>query len=293
MKNLLSSKQIDISYLWDIFKTADMFKNGGSSDIGRGRVLGLIKDSPSTRTRVSTEIAMKRLGGEVVVLDLDEKSSIAKGESYEDTIKIMSDSCDILAMRLDKASYLSCFSSCPVINLGCNKEHPTQSLLDVYTMHKKWHGFSDKRVLMLGDLLCSRTIHSLIYLLGLLKVQVDITLLCNNLPDDCWNYVRENKLNVNIISSDLSGALGKKHNAIYLTRWQKERHNIGCPSNYPRLTSELLSLLREDCLIMHPLPRGEELPVEIDTDKRSIYFEQALNGVYIRMAILRKMLGDL
>lgn len=304
MYHLLSTKQFKcLKELNDLFRLAEELRTFDSSRSWCGKVMTIMKDEASTRTRCSFEAAMKRLGGEVIVVDLDATSSAAKGESLEDTARVLSSYSDVLVARLrgkGDVERISRYSSCPVINAGDgNGEHPTQALLDAYTLWRHWRQGKEKkrRVLLTGDLEHSRTIHSLIYLLGLDPgIEMHALASINNLPDDCWKYIQDNKLNVCTVSAHFENVLvsakqnyGEEYDAVYMTRYQNERYNDKSnvpPPGYPRLTPDKLPLLGENTLILHPLPRGPELPEEIDKDKRAVYFEQAKNGMYVRMALL-------
>jgi len=247
---------------------------------------------PSTRTSCSFHTAMLKLGGNVI--EIADNSSAKKGESLEDTIKTVSNYGDIIVLRHPEkgsAERAAKVSSIPVINAGDgNGEHPTQALLDIYTIYKELkHKNLEKDniiVTFIGDLKNSRTVHSLIHLLNLFNVTyVFISPQWLDLPLD----VMQDSLPLT-----LEEAL-KITDVVYVTRIQKERIHKGefyREEEYKPicLSKELLSQANKDLIIMHPLPRQEELPPEIDDDPRAVYFKQVANGVNMRMAILDELL---
>ena len=237
---------------------------------------------PSTRTSCSFHTAMLKLGGHVI--EIADNSSAKKGESLEDTIKTVSNYGDIIVLRHPEkgaAERAAKVAHVPVINAGDgNGEHPTQALLDIYTMYEELKKDILKEniiVTFLGDLKNSRTIHSLIHLLNLFNV----TYVFISPPGLELNTNGLNVLNVTLEEALLIT------DVLYVTRIQKERLN----ETYEPfcLSKELLSNANKDLIIMHPLPRQEELPPEIDDDPRAIYFKQVAYGVNMRMAILDEL----
>lgn len=242
---------------------------------------------PSTRTSCSFHKAMLNLGGNVI--EITDNSSAKKGESLEDTIKTVSKYGDIIVLRHPEkgsAERAAKVSSVPLINAGDgNGEHPTQALLDIYTIYKEVKKDLYKKniiVTFIGDLKNSRTIHSLIHLLNLFNVTyIFISPPGLELQD------------IQVLSTfeglTLEEAL-EITDVVYITRIQKER--IDKINDYKPicLSKELLSKANKDLIIMHPLPRQEELPPELDDDPRSVYFKQVENGVKMRMAILHEFL---
>ena len=264
-----------------------------------GRILATAFYEPSTRTRLSFEAAMLRLGGKVIGFSDAGSSSAAKGESVSDTIKVISQYADICAMRHPKegAAYVAASKSeIPVINAGDGgHQHPTQTLADLMTirsMHGKLGGF---KIGLCGDLKFGRTVHSLINALvryeGIsfvfisppeLKVPDYITEMLNemNIP-----YTEVIKLEDVIADLDM----------LYMTRVQKER--FFNEEDYVRLkdfyilTKEKMNLAGKDMLVLHPLPRVNEISVEVDEDPRACYFKQVKYGMYVRMALIMTLLG--
>jgi aspartate carbamoyltransferase catalytic subunit len=259
-------------------------------DVGVGKFLGIIKDEGSTRTRVSFEVAMKRLGGEVVCLELDGSSSIKKGESLEDTVRVMGEYVDLIVLRHSQkgaVEYASRHSRVPVINAGDGDgEHPTQALLDLYTIRRHFGSQTALKVALVGDLLHGRTIHSLIKLLCLYKgIQFHLVApLGLELSKEYCDYLRANGVEYHN-SYDLYGTLSRNEiDIVYMTRMQVERESKS--DVYPVLGEREMDLLPPKSVVMHPLPRCGELPVALDGRRNCIYWEQSRNGMYVRMALL-------
>ena len=264
-----------------------------------GRILATCFYEPSTRTRLSFESAMTRLGGRVIGFSDANSSSAAKGESVSDTIRVISCYADICAMRHPKEGapmVAASKSLIPVINAGDGgHQHPTQTLTDLLTirsLHGKLNGFT---IGLCGDLKFGRTVHSLINALvrydNIKFVFVSPTEL--RLPDYVTDMLREKGIPYEevIRLEDVIGDL----DILYMTRVQKER--FFNEEDYIRLkdfyilTPEKLSLASENMLILHPLPRVNEISVELDDDPRAAYFKQARYGVYVRMALILTLLG--
>lgn len=260
-------------------KKAEHIEKTGNS---KNKTLINLFYEPSTRTSCSFHKAMLNLGGNVI--EITDNSSAKKGESLEDTIKTVSNYGDIIVLRHPEkgsAERALKVATVPLINAGDgNGEHPTQALLDIYTMYQELKKDILKEniiVTFIGDIKNSRTIHSLIHLLNLFQVTyIFISPLGLELPTS----------GLNILNVSLEEAL-KITDVVYVTRIQKERIEN---TNYEPicLSKEILS--KKDFIIMHPLPRQEELPPEIDDDPRSVYFKQVAYGVQMRMAILDDLL---
>ena len=291
---MLSVKNITKEYLEKIFKkTKDIIKYKNYY-LKERKILVNAFFEPSTRTSLSFESAMYKLGGDVVTFNQD-LSSLKKGESFEDTIKSISSYGDIMVMRhpekgaMEKASELS---NIPIINAGDgNGEHPTQAILDMYTIYRKFPDLENLKVLFVGDIINSRTIHSLVDLFSLyprnklfflpynrssphLKYLYNIGYIHGQIPDDML---------INQIDLDIS-----EYDIVYMTRMQKERRETAISPNFI-LTPELADQMKKKSLIMHPLPRNEELPHSVDSNKRAVYFDQMRYGLYIRMALLEDL----
>ena len=256
---------------------------------------------PSTRTRLSFEAAMLELGGSVIGFSEASSSSAAKGESIADTAKIISCYADIIAMRhpLEGAPYVaSRNATIPVINAGDGGHfHPTQTLADLLTISRELGRLNDLTIGLCGDLKYGRTVHSLIAAMsrysGIRFILISPEEL--KLP----KYVRYNELDPKNIpyeeTTDLEGSLPKL-DVLYMTRIQRERFDD--PYEYERLkdsyilTAEKMGLAKEQMCVLHPLPRVNEISVKVDDDPRAAYFRQALNGKYMRMALILMLLEE-
>lgn len=270
-------------------------------DACRGKTLATLFYEPSTRTRLSFEAAMCELGGSVISMPDAESSSAAKGESVADTARVVSCYSDIIAMRHPKEGaplVAASYATVPVINGGDGGHcHPTQTLADLLTIYREKGKLGDITVGMCGDLKYGRTVHSLIAALtryhGVKFVFIS--------PDELQipGYVKVGILDKNNVeyyeTASLEQALPKL-DIIYMTRIQRERFDD--MATYERLkdsyilTPEKLALAKDDCIVMHPLPRVNEISVRVDSDKRACYFKQVLYGKYMRMALILMLLDD-
>jgi len=266
------------------------------SDLLEGKILANLFYEPSTRTRLSFEVAMKRLGGEVIDLSSPEASSVAKGENLGDTIKIVSEYCDIIALRHPKegASRMAAsFSPVPIINAGDGAgQHPTQTLLDLYTI-KKEQLLDKLSIALVGDLKYGRTVHSLAYALSLYRSKLFFV------SPEALRMPEEIKMDLRAAGAEISEATDimeviEDVNVLYVTRIQKER--FPDPTEYSkvvgtyRITTGLLKK-NEDVVIMHPLPKMDEIDPEVDRTENARYFLQAFYGIPVRMAVLSLLLG--
>jgi len=264
-----------------------------------GKKLATLFFEPSTRTRLSFEAAMYELGGNVLSVASADSSSSSKGESVADTAKVVSCYADIIAMRHPKegAPLVACENaSIPVINAGDGgHNHPTQTLADVLTIMREKGRLSNLRVGLCGDLKFGRTVHSLIQALSRYE-GVSFVLIS---PEELKlpSYIKNDVLKANNISytqtTDLEEALPQL-DVLYMTRVQRERffneeEYLRLKDSYI-LTSDKMKLACDDMCVLHPLPRVNEISVEIDKDPRACYFKQVLNGKYMRMALILKLL---
>ena len=295
--NDLSSAEIDslIEVALDIIENPTKY-----SEKCHGKKLATLFFEPSTRTRLSFEAAMYELGGNVLGFSEANSSSAAKGESVADTAKMISCYADIIAMRHPKEGaplVASMNASIPVVNAGDGgHNHPTQTLADLLTIKRKKGRFNDLTVGFCGDLKFGRTVHSLIEALsrytGIKLVLISPEEL--KLPDYIKNDVITKQGMEYVETTDLTGAMPEL-DILYMTRVQKER--FFNEEDYLRLkdsyilTPSKLSNAKTDLCIMHPLPRVNEISVSVDDDPRACYFEQALNGKYMRMALILMLLG--
>lgn len=294
--HITSARQFDKSTLKKIFSTADLFRSKKfKNNFLKNKIMATLFYEPSTRTRLSFESAMLRLGGSVVSTEnAYEFSSVAKGETLEDTIRVLNGYCDVIVLRHPSpgaSQNAADFSKVPIINAGDGQgEHPTQALLDLYTIFSKIKR-EDFTISMVGDLKYGRTIHSLSYLLALYP-KVNIIFVSPkvlSIPNELKNELKQKK--VNFLETEIFSDAIKESDIIYMTRIQKERFKN--QKEYKKyfgqyiLDDKKLKQLKENAHIMHPLPRVNEIPQSVDLDSRSIYFEQARNGLFIRMALLK------
>ncbi len=298
--HLVASQQFSREVLFDLFKRADEMRERCEECL-RGKVLATLFYEPSTRTRFSFESAMLRLGGSVISTEnASEFSSAAKGESLADTIRTVGKYADCIVLRHpDEGAALqaSQVSRVPIINAGDGKgQHPTQALLDVYTLYKEFGRIDNLRIAMVGDLASGRTVRSLCYLLGKFEGIEIIFVSPENLrmKEDIKDYLMRHNVKFRE-ENDLNKILGEV-DVVYMTRIQKERISI---ENYEKAKGKFVInksnfyLIKENARVMHPLPHVEEieLPVEVEEkDRRVAYFRQAENGLFIRMALLVAML---
>lgn len=294
-KHIISARQFDKKSLNQIFALTGQIKKGNYAKLAlKGKIMATLFYEPSTRTRFSFESAMIRLGGSIISTEnAAQFSSAIKGESLEDTIRIVNFYSDLIVLRhpIAGASEIAAgYSKDPIINAGDGEgEHPTQALLDLYTIFSKFKG-KDITVSMIGDLAFGRTAHSLSYLLSLFPsikiIFVSPKLL--SIPQSLRKYLLKKKANFEE-TEDFNMAISTC-DVIYQTRVQKERFKK--TTDYKKyfgmyiLNKNSLKLIKMDAVIMHPLPRVNEISPDIDKDKRAIYFEQAQNGLYVRMALL-------
>jgi len=305
LKHVLSVKQLmDAGFLDELFTQALLYEKDDKTRNARvtlaGRILATMFYEPSTRTRFSFEASMLRLGGGVMTAEnAKESSSAAKGESIADTVRVIGGYADAIVMRHFERGAVKAAaeaSPVPVINAGDGAgEHPTQALLDVYTIRKELGRLDGLRVAVVGDLKNGRTIHSLLPLLSLYP-QLRVTLVAPpslRLPkeytDELWDR------GVVVDETEEFGAEVREADVVYMTRVQQER--FASVEEYEKvkavyvLTERVADELKPDAIIMHALPRLEELPAGVDKNLRSAYFRQAKNGLYVRMALLAYLLG--
>lgn len=270
------------------------------SEICRGKKLATLFFEPSTRTRLSFEAAMYELGGNVLSVTDSNSSSASKGESVADTAKTVSCYADIIAMRHPKegaALVAAGNAAVPVINAGDGGHcHPTQTLADLLTIYREKKRFSGLTVGLCGDLKFGRTVHSLLNALSRYENMKFVLISPEELKVPSYvkrDVLKEKHINY-VQTTDLEGCI-KDLDILYMTRVQRER--FFNEEDYLRLkdsyilTPEKLKNAKEDLSILHPLPRVNEISVAIDKDPRACYFKQVLNGKYMRMALIIKLLG--
>lgn len=305
MKHIIKTQDFSGEFLNDIFNLAKDMRNGVKNKLDlsylKGKVIATLFYEASTRTRLSFESAIVRLGAyNLSTENASQFSSAAKGESLRDTIKIVNNYCDCIILRhKDKGSAQEAtnYSKVPIINAGDGDgQHPTQSLLDLFTIIDNFKSLDGLEILLSGDLRYSRTIHSLVYLLAKYKQNnIKLHLASPNglgLPDEILKYIF-NK-NLEFYQYNSINPVAYKVDVLYHTRPQKERYiNNESLINYEdskesfTITRELAEKMKKNAIILHPLPRTDEIRYGVDENHRAKYFEQAENGLYIRMAILK------
>jgi aspartate carbamoyltransferase catalytic subunit len=302
LHDVIESQQFSRDLLNEIFTRTDEIKAAPHRASGRlqGRVMAALFYEPSTRTRLSFEAAMLRLGGRVMGTDnAREFSSAAKGETLEDTIRIVEGYADVIVLRHFQegaARRAARVSQVPVINAGDGPgQHPTQALLDLYTIRSELGRIDGVTVAMVGDLANGRTVRSLAYLLSRYR---DISIVFVAPPQVAMRRDIKEHLDEHGVrwteASDLAAVLTVA-DVVYQTRIQKERFSseadyLAVKGVY-RIDPAAMALLRPDAILMHPLPRVDEISPEVDTDPRAAYFRQAHNGLQIRMALLDMVLS--
>ncbi len=301
-QHILSVRQFPPHVLEYIFKVADemrtLVERFGSADLLQGKIMTNLFYEPSTRTSSSFMAAMQRLGGQVIPINSVTYSSVSKGESLIDTVRTLEAYSDVIVMRhpeVGSVAEAASVASKPIINAGDGVgEHPTQALLDAYTIKRELGRYHDMTIAMVGDLRFGRTVHSLTRLLlnrGVKFRFVSPRLL--RMPEE----IREEVVAAGDVFTEHEDVheIIEEADVLYVTRVQKERFTD--LSEYERvkdvyiITPELLRAAKQEMVLMHPLPRVGEITYEVDQDPRAAYFRQVQNGVYIRMALLAAVLG--
>ena len=301
-KHILHGNQFSKEDLDKIMQVADEFEQGlekgQTYDLMKGKVLAALFFEPSTRTRLSFESAMSRLGGGIISVASGATSSAAKGESIGDTALTVSQYADVIVMRhpqIGSAGEAAEVATVPVINAGDGAgQHPTQALLDVYTIQKEIGRLDGIQVSLVGDLKYGRTVHALVELLSLYDLGLRLVSPESlKIPADILSNLKERGLEV--IETDNLVEAAADSDLLYVTRIQKERFSD--VNEYERLKgayvidNTLLEKVKEGVAIMHPLPRVDEIATEVDSYKGAAYFRQVRNGIFVRMALLALVLG--
>lgn len=297
--HLTSTKQLtraDTEAICRVAHEMEAVKKNGKIDLLKGKILASLFYEPSTRTRLSFETAMMRLGGDVITAEGIQFSSMYKGETIEDSIRMVNEYADIIAMRhpdQGSADIAASVSKIPFINAGDGPgQHPTQALLDLFTIVREHGKVDGLRIAMVGDLRYGRTVHSLCYLLGLYD-NVRFTFISPpelTMPEKVTSFLQEKKLAYEE-ADDI--AAGLDADVLYMTRVQQER--FADRSEYERLKLKYIltakHLEKKKTLVMHPLPRVGEISTDVDALPNAVYFREAGNGVLVRMALLAMLLG--
>lgn len=301
-KDILSVKQFDRAQLEYIFGVAremeEMVHRIGSFDLLKGKILASLFYEPSTRTSSSFTSAMERLGGSVIPISEVRYSSVSKGESLPDTVRTLEAYADVIVLRhpeVGSAELAAKYARKPIINAGDGVgEHPTQALLDLFTIQEEMGHIDGLTVTMVGDLKYGRTVHSLARLLTLFNVRLNyVSPEILRMPEHIMEEVKERGIPQNAHCT-LDPVLAES-DVLYVTRVQKERFSdLNEYENVKDafvITPEVMAKAKEDMILMHPLPRVGEITMEVDEDPRAAYFRQMEYGLYVRMALLAMVLG--
>jgi aspartate carbamoyltransferase catalytic subunit len=268
-----------------------------SSDMLKGKILATLFFEPSTRTRLSFEAAMLKLGGSTIGFAEAEITSVRKGENLADTIRTVENYADIIALRhpLEGAAKLAAeFSKVPILNAGSGaEEHPTQALMDLYTLQKEKGKIDGLKIALVGDLRYGRTVHSLAYALSLYDIELYLispeTLRMRN------EVIRTIKNKISITEDTNLETIIPKVDVLYVTRIQKERFPDAAEyakvKGAYRIDLQTIKKAKKDMIILHPLPRVDEIAAEVDNTPQARYFQQVWNGIIVRMALLSLVLG--
>jgi carbamoyl-phosphate synthase / aspartate carbamoyltransferase len=300
-KNVIDVSQFNRDNLRALFKNASIIKQNlkkyGKLDILNGKIVGLYFDEPSSRTYGSFYVAVKKLGGDVLSLNSGNSSS-NKGETLYDTLKCMESYCDLVVIRTSQIHSLTNLQSkikIPIINAGDGDgEHPTQALLDVFTIREEKGTVNKLVVSIVGDLKYGRTVHSLVRLLSNYSITFNFVSIEElSLDNNTISYLQDRNITYNTFSS-INDVI-ETTDVLYMTRIQKERLSGEIIdeeyiTNNLSLTQEILTNAKHNMVIMHPLPRNDEINPNIDNDPRAAYFRQMENGLYVRMALIQLLL---
>lgn len=299
MNNLISMRNLGEEKINNLLELARDLESGKIKSDMTGKVMGALFFEPSTRTQLSFETAMKRLGGEVITMAGTKGTSVEKGETLSDTVKIINQYSDLIVMRHPlegAAQYVTECVDIPVVNAGDGaNQHPTQSLLDLYSIYKTQDSMKNLKVCLLGDLRYGRTVHSLAFALGeytpeFYFVSPEILKMPQYILDEL------DELGIKYTQTDSLDEIVNDLDVLYVTRIQKERFTD--PADYEKVkssyivTPEILNNVKKNFKILHPLPRVNEISVEVDKMDCAYYFQQAKNGVYMRQAIITKLMEE-
>ena len=287
----------EINYILDISHAMEPLARKGS-DMLKGKILATLFFEPSTRTRLSFEAAMLKLGGSTIGFAEAESASVKKGENLADTVRTVENYADIIALRhpLEGAAKLAAeFSKVPIINAGSGaEEHPTQALIDLYTMQKEKGKIDGLKIALIGDLRYGRTVHSLAYALSL--YHIELYLISPETLKMRREVIRTIHNKISIIEDTNLEKIIPQIDVLYVTRIQKER--FPDPAEYAKVKGaykidlKTLKSAKKDLIILHPLPRVDEIATEVDSTPQARYFQQVWNGIVVRMALLALVLGS-
>lgn len=298
MNHVLTAKQYTKETLEELFTLTDDIKNNPQKYAKTldGKIVAVMFYEPSTRTRLSFETAALRLGGQLISTEnASANSSGKKGETLEDTVKILQGYADAIVIRHSSDTWPQDaikVAQVPILNAGAGKgEHPTQALLDVYTIREHRKTLDGVKVAILGDLLNGRTIHSLLRLVSLYNnVEVyGLSKECFALPQEYIDML--NARGIEYKKCNNFDDIPKDVDILYHTRIQSERFEGDFGKEEYIINKEVLNKFSENTIVLHPLPRNEEIATDIDDDPRAMYFKQAHNGLYVRMALFIQALS--
>lgn len=288
----------DIDHVLDYAETLVPIAHGEeNSNKLNGKILATLFFEPSTRTMLSFETAMKRFGGNTIGFANPDTSSVKKGETLADTIRVAAEYADIVVLRHPQegaARLASKFSTKPILNAGDGAgQHPTQTLLDLFTIRNEKDGISNNHIGIAGDLKYGRTVHSLTHALAMYDTELTfIAPTSLQMPDEIIDEVRSEGIDYHI-EENISDVINDL-DLLYMTRIQKERfpneeeyHKV---ANTYNVRNKMLEDVKDDFVIMHPLPRVDEISPDVDETRYAKYFKQAGNGVPVRMALLDMLL---
>ncbi|NCU41799.1 MAG: aspartate carbamoyltransferase [Candidatus Moranbacteria bacterium] len=302
MKHIIQSQQFNRKEIETLLNLAEDIQNGDRklyAETLKGKIIATLFYEPSTRTRLSFESASLRLGASVISTEnAREFSSASKGETLEDTIRVIGGYADAIILRhfeTGSARIASKVSPVPLINAGDGSgQHPTQALLDLYTIRREIGSVNNISIAFIGDLLYGRTVHSLVYLLSKFKIKKMYFIAPQEvaIKRDIIDYLKKKKISFEE-RQEVSSLLPKV-GVVYQTRIQKERFGdraeiYNSIQGKYILDASWLKKMKKKSVILHPLPRVGEISLDVDTDPRAGYFRQAENGLYVRMAILKKL----
>ncbi|MCF8363512.1 MAG: aspartate carbamoyltransferase [Prolixibacteraceae bacterium] len=298
-KNLISITDFSKDDYLKIMKLAAEFEKEPNQDLLKGKVVASLFFEPSTRTRLSFETAVTRLGGKIIGFTDSSSSSVTKGETLHDTIRMVSNYADMIVMRHPlegSARYASQISGVPVINAGDGaNQHPTQTLLDMYSITKTQGSLDNINIFLVGDLKYGRTVHSLLQALSVFENPIFNFVAPPELamPTEYKRFL--DRKGIRYFEHTEFNDIISEADIIYMTRVQKERFND--PIEYEKvkniyiLKNSMLENTKPTMKILHPLPRVNEIHSDVDSNPKAYYFTQALNGMYTREAIISHIMG--
>ena len=299
MKHLVSINQLSADEIIRLLDRATLFEQNPNRRLLEGRVIATLFFEPSTRTRLSFETAVNRLGGRIIGFSDASTSSSAKGESLKDTISMVGNYADAIVMRhyLEGAAlYASELGRAPIVNAGDGaNQHPSQTLLDLYAIRKTQGSLYDQTIALVGDLKYGRTVHSLIVGMSHFRPRfIFVSPPELRMPEECKDFCREHGIPF-VETEEFSPEVIQSVDILYMTRVQRERFID--PEEYERvknvyvLSASMLQGCRENLRILHPLPRVGEIAQDVDDTPWAYFVEQAQGGLYVRQSILCEVLG--